>query len=64
MISLKILYASLMIWNLERMIFYMIFATFEDDVSPEKLQTRMYLLWATLHAVIICALVGAWKIIF
>jgi hypothetical protein len=63
-IFLKILYALLMIWNLARMIFYMIFATFEDDVSSEKLQTRMYLLWATLHAVIICALVGAWKIIF
>jgi hypothetical protein len=63
-IFLKSLYILLMIWNLTRMILYMLFSTFDDDVGPEKLETRVNLMWATLHAVIICALVGAWKVIF
>lgn len=63
-IFLKILYGLLIAWNLIRLSIYMIFATFDDDASPEKLETRVNLLWATLHAVIICALVGAWKVIF
>ena len=63
-IFLKILYVLLIAWNLIRLGIYMIFATFDDDASPEKLETRVNLLWATLHAVIVCALLISWRVIF
>ena len=64
MIFLKILYGLLLLWNLLRMIAYMIFATFDENVEVENIETQVNLLWAVLHAVIICALFMAWRIIF
>ena len=63
-IFLKILYGLLIAWNLVRVGIYMIFATFDDDTSPEKLETRVNLLWAILHAICVCWLFICWRVIF